>query len=138
MILSNPNYVAADEPPRLEIVLKTDSDSDGDGVLDSQDNCPNKCNSQQLDSDNDGDGDVCDPTPGCASPPNCGGCGPQCCEVECSVTDSDSDGIPDCADNCPAKCNVNQLDADGDGIGDVCDTTPGCGGCGAPQCEQQC
>jgi hypothetical protein len=135
---SNPNYVAADEPPRLEISLKTDSDSDGDGVLDSQDNCPNKCNSQQLDSDNDGDGDVCDPTPGCASPPNCGGCGPKCCEVECSVTDSDSDGIPDCADNCPAKCNVNQLDADGDGIGDVCDTTPGCGGCGAPQCEQQC
>ena len=72
---SNPNYVAADEPPRLEIILKTDSDSDGDGVLDSQDNCPNKCNSQQLDSDNDGDGDVCDPTPGCAAPPNCGGCG---------------------------------------------------------------
>jgi hypothetical protein len=135
---SHPNYVAADEPPRLEIVLKTDSDSDGDGVLDSLDNCPNKCNSDQHDSDNDGDGDVCDPTPGCAAPPNCGGCGPLCCEVECSLTDSDSDGIPDCADNCPAKCNVNQLDADGDGIGDVCDTTPGCGGCGAPQCEQQC
>ena len=42
---SNPNYVEADEPPRLEIILKTDSDSDGDGVLDSLDNCPNKCNS---------------------------------------------------------------------------------------------
>ena len=35
MILSNPDYVAADEPPRLEISLKTDADSDGDGVLNS-------------------------------------------------------------------------------------------------------
>jgi hypothetical protein len=25
-----------------------------------------------------------------------------------------------------------------DGIGDVCDPTPGCGGCGQPACEQQC
>ena len=136
---SNPNYVAADEPPRLEISLKTDADSDGDGVNNSQDNCPNKCNSQQHDTDYDGIGDVCDPTPGCASPPNCGGCGtPQCCEVECSLPDADSDGTPDCADNCPAICNIEQLDADKDGIGDVCDTSPGCGGCGQPQCEQSC
>ena len=63
MMISNPNYVEADEPPRLEIVLKTDSDSDGDGVLDSVDNCPNKCNSEQHDSDYDGYGDVCDPDP---------------------------------------------------------------------------
>jgi hypothetical protein len=136
---SNSDYVAADEPPRLAIVLKSDSDSDGDGVLDSVDNCPNKCNSQQLDSDHDGYGDVCDPDPGCTPPPNCGGCGgPPCCEVECSVPDSDSDGTPNCADNCPSVCNAQQLDADGDGIGDVCDTTPGCGGCGGPACEQQC
>ncbi len=93
----------------------------------------------QHDSDYDGYGDVCDPDPGCAFPPNCGGCGtPQCCEVACSLADSDSDGAPDCADNCPSVCNVEQSDADGDGTGDVCDTTPGCGGCGQPQCEQEC
>jgi hypothetical protein len=54
------------------------------------------------------------------------------------IADTDNDGIVDTQDNCPNNCNVNQLDADGDGIGDVCDTTPGCGGCGQPQCETQC
>ena len=54
------------------------------------------------------------------------------------IIDSDNDGVPDNADNCPTDCNTQQLDADGDGIGDVCDTTPGCGGCGLPQCEQEC
>ena len=52
--------------------------------------------------------------------------------------DSDADGHCDLEDNCPAACNTQQLDADNDGIGDVCDTTPGCGGCGLPQCETQC
>lgn len=138
-VATDPNYDEADEPPRLEIVLKTDSDSDGDGILDSEDNCPNKCNSQQIDTDYDGIGDVCDSDPGCAFPPNCGGCGQlQCCEAACTLADSDSDGIPDCADNCPSACNIEQLDADKDGIGDVCDTTPGCGGCSGIECEQEC
>jgi len=35
--------------------------------------------------------------------------------------DSDGDGIPDCADNCPTEPNYDQADADGDGLGDVCD-----------------
>ncbi len=35
--------------------------------------------------------------------------------------DSDGDGVPDDADNCPDVYNPDQLDADGDGIGDVCD-----------------
>ena len=38
-------------------------DSDGDGVPDYQDNCPNDANADQKDSDHDGLGDVCDPTP---------------------------------------------------------------------------
>ncbi len=48
----------------------------------------------------------------------------------------ESDGVEDIEDNCPLSCNELQLDADGDGIGDVCDDTPGCGGCGQPACEQ--
>lgn len=38
-------------------------DSDGDGVNDSQDNCPNNSNSGQEDSDGDGPGDACDCSP---------------------------------------------------------------------------
>lgn len=35
--------------------------------------------------------------------------------------DSDSDGLDDVADNCPAVANASQLDTDGDGLGDVCE-----------------
>ena len=52
--------------------------------------------------------------------------------------DTDSDGYPDNIDNCPSNCNMQQLDADGDGIGDVCDSTPGCGGSEQPACEVEC
>jgi cytosine/adenosine deaminase-related metal-dependent hydrolase len=45
--------------------------------------------------------------------------------------DSDGDGIPDSADNCPKVFNPirpvdggKQADADGDGVGDVCDPCP--------------
>ena len=36
-------------------------DSDGDGVNDDLDNCPNNFNPSQRDSDDDGLGDICDP-----------------------------------------------------------------------------
>ena len=35
-------------------------DKDGDGIIDSEDNCPETSNSDQKDSDNDNIGDVCD------------------------------------------------------------------------------
>ena len=105
------------------------NDEDFDGISDAADNCPNICNTNQLDADSDGIGDVCDVTPGC------GGCGEPVCEVSC---DLDADGILNTDDNCPDTCNTQQLDADGDDIGDVCDDTPGCGGCGETACETKC
>jgi hypothetical protein len=51
-------------------------DSDSDGIADGDDNCINRCNTQQLDADGDGIGDVCDDTTGCD------GCG-SICEIEC-------------------------------------------------------
>jgi hypothetical protein len=54
-------------------------DSDSDGVRDAVDNCPDTCNTQQLDADNDTIGDVCDETSGC------GGCGQPACEVSCDI-----------------------------------------------------
>jgi len=38
--------------------------------------------------------------------------------------DSDQDGIPDIADNCPTVYNPRQEDRDDDGYGDVCDICP--------------
>jgi hypothetical protein len=92
------------EPPTVD-----GDDSDGDGVEDSVDNCPNNANANQADADGDGLGDACDP-----------------------ITDSDDDGIEDAADNCPNNANANQADADGDDLGDACDPITDSDGDGMP------
>jgi hypothetical protein len=80
----------------------TDTDSDGDGILDSADNCPLNFNPDQTDTDGNGQGDACD----------------------FGLPDTDGDGIDDLIDNCVDVINPGQQDADGDGIGDACDTAP--------------
>jgi len=57
-------------------------DSDGDGIPDVIDNCPNLCNSQQGDADGDGIGDVCET--GYAGCGGNAGCGLPACEAVCT------------------------------------------------------
>ena len=65
-------------------------DSDGDGIIDSNDNCPADANPDQADANGDGEGDVCD-----------------------SNSDTDNDGVFDNADNCPVDANPGQEDNNG-------------------------
>ena len=77
---------------QLVAVVTSGVDTDGDGVLDSADNCLTVSNPSQLDSDNDGQGDACD-------------------------SDSDGDGLPDSWEQ-NAFGDLNQDgsdDADADG-----------------------
>lgn len=82
------------------------NDLDGDGIINSDDNCPCRSNADQMDSDHDGVGDACD---NCVSTPNA------------DQKDTDEDGVGDVCDNCLGRFNPNQEDSDGDGLGDSCD-----------------
>jgi hypothetical protein len=78
-----------------------ETDNDGDGIADADDNCPDVSNADQADTNGAGRGDACDP-------------------------DDDNDRVPDTDDNCRAVQNPAQEDGDDDGLGDACDedTTP--------------
>jgi hypothetical protein len=71
------------------------SDTDGDGVVNALDNCPNIANADQTNSNGDCLGDACQ--------------------------DTDGDELIDADDNCISEVNPDQADFDGDGIGDACD-----------------
>lgn len=89
----------------------TADDSDGDGVSNAIDACPDVFDpirpiddGAQPDLDGDGLADACDPTP--------------------LPDDIDGDGEPNTTDNCPVDPNPDQLDLDNDGRGDFCDFCP--------------
>jgi len=56
----NPNANSATIITTLGGVPTAAADTDGDGVIDIRDNCPQKSNANQSDVDGDGLGDVCD------------------------------------------------------------------------------
>jgi hypothetical protein len=73
-------------------------DSDGDGIPDTEDNCPTVSNPNQEDADGDGQGDACDNCPAIANP---------------DQADGDGDGI---GDACASRLTVNKA---GGGTGTV-------------------
>ncbi len=110
----------------------TDRDSDGDGVMDSRDRCPNTPKGAEVDrygcptaADADGDG-VPDGVDKCADTPR----GARVDASGCPM-DSDGDGVPDGIDRCsgtPKGAKVDRngcpADADGDGVADGVDRCP--------------
>jgi hypothetical protein len=96
----------------------TTGDRDGDGRVDTVDNCPGRPNPQQENQDGDDWGDVCDNCPDFASPDlsdrNNNGQGDVC-------EDWDGDGVLNSVDNCPDHFNPAQHDVDEDGQGAICD-----------------
>jgi len=94
------------EPSSATVHLYSCTDSDGDGVFDLDDNCPDDANANQADGDSDDVGDVCDNCPSDYNP---------------DQADADSDGLGDVCDNCPDDYNPNQEDGDSDGVGNACD-----------------
>lgn len=100
-------------------------DTDGDGIMDTEDNCPeipgvasgNGC----PDADGDGLADNTDKCPEVSGMKKFDGC-----------PDTDGDGVPDDKDDCPEEagveanfgCPEKPKDTDGDGIPDVTDKCP--------------
>lgn len=95
------------------------TDADGDGVNDSVDNCPSIANVDQLNTDSDTQGNLCD------SDDDGDGVSDTQETTQGSnllLSDTDSDGDLDGADNCVLVANADQLNSDSDSQGNVCDT----------------
>ncbi len=96
-------------------------DTDGDGIYDQNDACPEVPGVEEFngcpDSDSDGIEDSKDSCPNVAGTAEFNGC-----------PDSDGDGVADKDDNCPNVAGLKSLsgcpDADGDGVADASDNCP--------------
>ena len=98
IIVSGNNTNCASVPVVMTGCQQSQADQDGDGVIDSNDNCPTTQNPEQLDTDNDGIGDVCDNCPFVSNP---------------AQADANGNGIGDVCEN----PNTTGTDAGGVGIG---------------------
>jgi outer membrane protein OmpA-like peptidoglycan-associated protein len=98
-------------------------DSDGDGIEDSKDSCPNEAGSKEMNGCPDADGDgVADKDDAC---PNEAGL-----PALAGCPDADGDGVADKDDACPAEAGPAENkgcpwpDSDGDGVLDKDDQCP--------------
>ena len=102
-------------PPPPEPVAQLVKDTDGDGITDDKDNCPNEAGPKENkgcpDKDTDGDGivDRLDKCPDKAGPKERDGCPEE---------DRDHDGIVDSADKCPDDPEDKDGFEDADGCPD--------------------
>jgi hypothetical protein len=112
--------VAEGSDPNDPNSVPAPTDSDGDGIPDDADSCPNDADN---DADSDGicgDIDTC-PLDAANDADGDGVCGDvDVCPLD-AANDDDGDGICGSVDNCPLDANTDQADADIDGYGDVCD-----------------
>ncbi len=118
--------------PKEDIVMPpppVDVDSDGDGIIDRLDDCPNEKGIARLqgcpEADRDQDG-VADDIDNC--PDEAGDLANKGCPAP---ADTDGDGIADDEDECPTVAGVASLngcpkpvDSDGDGVADDVDNCP--------------
>jgi OmpA-OmpF porin, OOP family len=110
--------VMAVTPPSLPVVEAV-KDTDGDGVADADDKCPNVAGLASLggcpDKDSDGIADADDKCPDAAGLAKYGGC---------PIPDGDADGVNDEDDKCPTVKGLARYqgcpipDTDGDGVND--------------------
>ncbi|MGI9427739.1 MAG: thrombospondin type 3 repeat-containing protein, partial [Bythopirellula sp.] len=120
---------AVEESFTMTPIVDDTTDSDGDGVGDSLDNCPAIPNPNQLDGDQDDIGDACDVCPDTApgADVDAEGCA-------AAQLDADGDGVPNDVDICPDTppgadvdsegCSEGQRDDDGDGVPNSVDACP--------------
>ena len=90
------NLTASDVADVLLVNEDDERDTDGDGILDDLDNCPETANANQADLDGDGIGDVCDS------------------DIDGDGTDNEDDAFP--------RDPEEDTDTDNDGIGNNEDT----------------
>lgn len=95
-------------------------DTDGDGVMQANDNCPSIANSDQVDFDEDGEGDICDAD---IDDDDLSNTDEAIAGTDPFDPDSDDDGLDD-GTEVAAGSNPLDDDTDGDGLLDAVDPDP--------------